>query len=111
IHANLAEAESHILDISTLKTHQQLNGLLGRIQSALERKGQIILYGPPGTGKTYWAERATKELAALYNFGKSYDELSDEHRKQVLGNDKFPGIIRICSFHPAYGYEDFLEGY
>ena len=111
IHANLAEAEGHILDISTLKTHQQLNGLLGRIQSALERKGQIILYGPPGTGKTYWAERATYELAALYNFGKGFDELSDEHRKQVLGNDKFPGIIRICSFHPAYGYEDFLEGY
>ncbi len=111
IHANLAEAESHILDISTLKTHQRLSGLLGRIQSALERKGQIILYGPPGTGKTYWAERAAYELAALYNFGKSFDELSDEHRKQVLGNDKFPGIIRICSFHPAYGYEDFLEGY
>ena len=29
----------------------------GRIASALERKGQLILYGPPGTGKTYQARR------------------------------------------------------
>lgn len=31
--------------------------ILPQIQSALERKGQLILYGPPGTGKTYWARR------------------------------------------------------
>lgn len=31
--------------------------ILPEIQSALERKGQLILYGPPGTGKTYWARR------------------------------------------------------
>ena len=29
----------------------------GRIATALERKGQVILYGPPGTGKTYQARR------------------------------------------------------
>lgn len=111
IHANLVEAESRILDMSPLRKHQQLDGLLGRIQSALERKGQIILYGPPGTGKTYLAEKATHELAAIYNFNKGFSELSDEQRNEILGNDKFPGIVRMCSFHPAYGYEDFLEGY
>ena len=31
--------------------------LYGRIATALERKGQLILYGPPGTGKTYHARR------------------------------------------------------
>ncbi len=31
-----------------------LPGLPGRVQSALDRKGQVVLYGPPGTGKTYW---------------------------------------------------------
>ena len=31
--------------------------LYGRLATALERKGQLILYGPPGTGKTYRARR------------------------------------------------------
>lgn len=59
-----------------------------RIQAILERKGQVILYGPPGTGKTYWAEQTAQALA-------SHDG----------------DLVRMCTFHPAYGYEDFLEGY
>ena len=42
-----------------------LGGIPGRIQSVLERKGQVILYGPPGTGKTYWAERTALDLARI----------------------------------------------
>jgi 5-methylcytosine-specific restriction protein B len=30
---------------------------------------------------------------------------------QVRGNEHTAGQVRICIFHPAYGYEDFLEGY
>ena len=48
----------------------RLSGIPGRIQSILDRKGQVILFGPPGTGKTFWAERTANDLAALSRFGR-----------------------------------------
>ena len=81
------------------------------IQSVLERKGQVILYGPPGTGKTYWAERAALELVSLDRYGRSFNHLSEEQRESLLDGGDDSGAVRICCFHPAYGYEDFLEGY
>lgn len=54
---------------------------------AINRKKQAILYGPPGTGKTYLAHRIARHL------------LSDGS-----------GIQEIVQFHPAYTYEDFIEG-
>src|SRR5262249_25622503 len=83
---------------------------IGRIQDVLNRKGQVILYGPPGTGKTYWAERAAKNLAALWNFGTALDELSSADRSRLTENAE-NGFVRFCSFHPGYGYEDFIEGF
>ena len=89
-----------------------LNGIPGRIQSVLGRKGQCILYGPPGTGKTYWALLTARELAAYKMFGREYKQLTDSQKTIILGNsDGELGMVRVCSFHPAYGYEDFLEGY
>ena len=83
-----------------------------RIQAVLERKGQVILYGPPGTGKTYWAEITARELAARANFGASFDQLNAGQKASLLGTDTHSsGTVRMCSFHPAYGYEDFLEGF
>lgn len=55
--------------------------------STIKRKGQAILYGPPGTGKTYVAERLARHL------------LSEQH-----------GFSDLVQFHPAYAYEDFVEG-
>ena len=54
---------------------------------AIHRKKQAILQGPPGTGKTFIAEKLAKHL--------------------IGGGDGFSGIIQ---FHPAYTYEDFIEG-
>lgn len=94
-----------------IKRNIRLQGLPGRIQSVLDRKAQVILYGPPGTGKTYWAEKAANDLASISAFGKVFDELDDENKKQVIGDGESNGLVRMCCFHPAYGYEDFLEGY
>jgi 5-methylcytosine-specific restriction enzyme B len=54
---------------------------------AIERKKQAIFYGPPGTGKTYVAQKLAKYL--------------------VGGSD---GFVDIVQFHPAYTYEDFVQG-
>ncbi len=88
-----------------------LEGLPGRIQAVLERKGQVILYGPPGTGKTYWALRAARDLAAYAAFGMPFGQLADDQRQFVSDEINGAGLVRACTFHPAYGYEDFLEGY
>lgn len=60
---------------------------LARWIRAIERKGQAIVYGPPGTGKTFVAEHIAKHL--------------------IGGGDGFKEIIQ---FHPAYSYEDFVQG-
>lgn len=78
----------------------------------LEKKGQVILYGPPGTGKTYFAEWAALELVARVNFKVERAALTIRHRKRALGGaEGAVPFISTCTFHPAYGYEDFIEGY
>lgn len=115
---NLVEAERVILEPQAgmpppppgnqavpLPPPSELTGVLARLSTVLDRKGQVILYGPPGTGKTYWAERAARELAARSWYGKGHATLSDEERAALAV------AVAMCSFHAAFGYEDFLEGF
>jgi 5-methylcytosine-specific restriction protein B len=77
-----------------------------RIKDILDRKGQVILYGPPGTGKTYTARQSARELIARERCGgRAWAMLSESERDGV---DK---AIEFVTFHPAYAYEDFIEGY
>ncbi|WP_420627763.1 McrB family protein [Candidatus Leptofilum sp.] len=60
---------------------------LSRWLRAIERKGQAIFYGPPGTGKTFLAQKLAQHL--------------------TQGQD---GFWEMVQFHPAYAYEDFVQG-
>ncbi len=83
-----------------------LTGIAARIQAILERKRQVILYGPPGTGKTYQALSTAHDLAAYYAYGRPYVGLDAACQMEVREH-----WVQFCTFHPAYGYEDFIEGY
>ncbi|HZT78927.1 MAG TPA: DUF2461 family protein, partial [Gemmataceae bacterium] len=60
---------------------------LRRARDLLELKGQLILQGVPGTGKTHVARQLARTLTG--------------------GRDD---AIRLVQFHPAYSYEEFVEG-
>lgn len=65
----------------------------GEIQNwltAVNRKGQAIFYGPPGTGKTFVSQKLGKLM--------------------TQGKDGKNGFCETIQFHPAYTYEDFIEG-
>jgi 5-methylcytosine-specific restriction protein B len=41
-----------------------------------------------------------------------FEELASVRRDRVVGTSiEGPALVRTCSFHPEYGYEDFIEGY
>ncbi len=54
---------------------------------SIHRKKQAIIYGSSGTGKTFIAEKIAKLL--------------------ISGGDGFSELVQ---FHPAYTYEDFIQG-
>ena len=90
---------------------QLVDAIPRRIQAVLERKGQAIVYGPPGTGKTFWARQAALDLAAIVAFRCRFADLASDERDIVQGTDQIAGLVRWCTFHPGYGYEDFIEGF
>lgn len=58
----------------------------------LEEAKQLVLYGPPGTGKTYTAQQFSRWWL---------------HQKARRPSER---RVRMTTFHPAYSYEDFIEG-
>jgi 5-methylcytosine-specific restriction protein B len=79
------------------------------VLDALERKGQVILHGPPGTGKTRLALGAALALdgrADVLGAGTDARQRA-EAQAEMLHGDR----VRMVTFHPSYGYEDFVEGF
>jgi len=60
------------------------------LREMLSEKRQLIFYGPPGTGKTFVARELGKLITGLA--------------------EPPPDRLDIIQFHPAYSYEDFVEG-
>ena len=85
-----------------------LDPFSARIEAILRRKGQVVLYGPPGTGKTYRALAVANELAARRAFRKSFATLTASERTTLADGES--SLVRVCTFHPGWGYEDFIEG-
>lgn len=96
---------------SPKKKPSRLAKALAPVADQLARKGQVILYGPPGTGKTYHALQVAEELVARSSHVQGWADLSAEQRAAIKGARSADAQrIWTCTFHPAYGYEDFVEG-
>ena len=80
-----------LMPLYTWEQLQQETGyqpeFLERLERTLKRKKQIILTGCPGSGKTYLADKLAQYLTS-----------------------ESDGFIELIQFHPAYSYEDFMQG-
>ena len=96
-----------------LRAHQQVAEHLPNAAGALRElvaspppPTNLVLYGPPGTGKTF----ATTEHA-LRLCGLNVDVLPDHDlRRRWYEAFREAGRIGFVTFHPAFAYEDFVEG-
>ncbi|MEU9730138.1 AAA family ATPase [Streptomyces sp. NPDC048002] len=77
------------------------------VLEALERKGQVILHGPPGTGKTRLALGTALALAGRPDALNSASDQRATAQAEMLRS----GRVQMVTFHPSYGYEDFVEGF
>ena len=62
-----------------------------------------IFYGPPGTGKTYEVRKRAVEII-------EGEPVPEEEYLEKYENYLREGRIKFITFHPNYGYENFVEG-
>ena len=87
-----------------IQTESALPEEVTRALTVLEHKPQLILHGPPGTGKTRLALDIARAMHA--------DSVTDgSSRNATVARLIDSGRVRLVTFHPFYGYEDFVEGF
>ncbi|MFP3119481.1 MULTISPECIES: McrB family protein [Streptomyces] len=124
-HADAPLLETVDPDASPVVASDELPDDVRRVCELLEHKGQVVLQGPPGTGKTRLAlsvalalaGRADLIEAAADERAKMLRELSESPVQGAAagaaqGSDPSPAAqLTVVTFHPSYGYEDFVEGF
>ncbi len=101
---------------NVLIEHVPIN--IEKSNSLLFSKKQIILYGPPGTGKTY---NSRKRAVFIVRRGENMVDtdavkiteeinMNDNNYAQKFDELRQEGRIEFITFHPSYGYEEFIEG-
>ncbi|MFF4570128.1 McrB family protein [Streptomyces sp. NPDC001410] len=91
----------------------EVPGAVEDVLDALEHKGQVILFGPPGTGKTRLALSAALALTGRPDAIEAPPAERSAAVTSLLpaaGTDEVTEVS-LVTFHPSYGYEDFVEGY
>lgn len=64
-----------------------------------------IFFGPPGTGKTYEVRREALKIILGKEIPKDYKDIVKKFNEL-----KERGQIEFVTFHPNFGYENFVEG-
>ncbi|SNY85741.1 5-methylcytosine-specific restriction enzyme B [Nocardia amikacinitolerans] len=101
----LAQLTAHEGSNGEVRTDTPLPEEVSQALAVLDHKRQLILHGPPGTGKTRLALNIA--LAAHGNHAVTDGPRRNESVVELLDT----GVVRLVTFHPSYGYEDFVEGF
>lgn len=91
----------------------ELPDAVRKVRDLLDHKGQVVLQGPPGTGKT---RLALSVALAVAGRGDLIDAPSEERASALAELSQVPqgakaARLTMVTFHPSYGYEDFVEGF
>ncbi|MEV0740347.1 AAA family ATPase [Streptomyces sp. NPDC050549] len=92
----------------------ELPDAVREVRDLLHHKGQVVLQGPPGTGKT---RLALSVALALAGHADVIDAPPDQRAaalaelSHVAEGTKDAARLTMVTFHPSYGYEDFVEGF
>lgn len=104
---NISKEESYIDD-----------PFINKLIIKLRRNMQLIFHGPPGTGKTYYSIKLAKSILAQENYQKNYYDLNKREKNRIESSisakslkDGYDNFLKMCTFHPSYSYEEFIEGY
>lgn len=114
-----ATLQRKLLGSGTVRKPVETDATLLELETALARRGQVILYGPPGTGKTYIARRAAVWLLdggstnahANVMLGDTDALTVREHASTEPADPGKAARLTRITFHPSYAYEDFVEGF